>query len=401
MDYEERYNREKNDLLTNKKICKENRDLFKKFFEWEETKLKRTNNLPKLDEHCYKTLLGYIARFRNVNKWFNNKPWIKLSKQDIQKVYDNLEDGKIKNKYGQRYGDLKSYYGKVFRSKPFELAGKIQLVKEVMEFYRSTPKEDVRYIDEKTFRKIPNVISNPPHKLLVWLAFDIGENVNTLLELSKKDFFRQLNKDSNEFEYRVNLPRGKLKRTRLTRSEITNYKETVELLDIVLSKLNPNDKVFNFEYRQAKKFLDRAVKITSVKCTPNGQSVTWKDLRSSMACDLLLKDWTIDEINARLGHRPSSREIDKYVNFLAIDRHRPKKKIYENTLRKVQEELEETKQKEKLYQDRVNRLNSKIEESDKTNAERWKKMLKFFEKYPEIADEMIKKDWKALKDVLT
>jgi len=64
-------------MLSNKSICKENRELFKKFFEWEETKLKRSNNLSQLGKGTYKTLDYYITKFSNVNKWFKNKAWIK------------------------------------------------------------------------------------------------------------------------------------------------------------------------------------------------------------------------------------------------------------------------------------------------------------------------------------
>lgn len=67
-----------------------------------------------------------------------------------------------------------------------------------------------------------------------------------------------------------------------------------------------------------------------------------------MACDLLKKGWTTDEVNSRLGHRPSSRELDKYVNFLALDRHKPKKKLFDNQLQSVLQELEEMKAREKL-----------------------------------------------------
>ncbi|MFA6023114.1 MAG: hypothetical protein WC781_03425 [Candidatus Pacearchaeota archaeon] len=360
MTFSIKYNNGKEKLLNDKAICKENRDLFKKFFEWEENKLKRTNNLPQLDEACYNTLCGYLLKLSNVNKWFNNKPWKKLTKEDIKRVYNDLEDGKIKNNKGARYGDLKSYYGKVFRSKPFDMAGKTHIVKEVMEFYRRSDNQEVRFIEEATFRKIVQVVIRPEQKLLCWLAWDIGENVNSLLQLKKSDFLRQLNPNTREVEYRVNLPKDKLKRTRMTRSEFTNYKETAELLDFILKDLNDDDVIYNFKYAQAKKFLNRAVHITNAKCIPKGQNVTFKDLRSSMACHLLKNHWTLDEVNARLGHKPSSKEIDKYVNFLAMDRHETKKKIYNNSLEKVENELEETKQNLKLTGERMKKQSDDI-----------------------------------------
>lgn len=368
MKFKKRYIRIK-DKLINSEICKENKELFSKFFEWEELKLRRTNNLAQLDEPCYNTLCGYVSKFKNVNLWFKDKPWVNLTKEDIQKVYNDLEDGKIKNHKNERFGDLKSYYGKIFRSKPFEMAGKSQLVKEVMEFTRSRNREEVRFIEEETFRKIVNVVLRADQKLLCWLAFDIGENVNSLLRLKKSDFFREINPNTKEPEYMVNLPKDKLKRARLTRSEITNFKETVELLDLILKGLKEDEQIFRFEYAQAKKYLNRAVDIIGAKCIPKGQRVTWKDLRSSMACHLLRNHWTTDEVNARLGHKPSSKEIDKYCNFLAIGRHEPKKKMYYNNLQKVENDLEETKQILKLTGERLKKQGDDIIELKTGNIE--------------------------------
>ena len=82
----------KEKLLNDSSICKENRKLFREFFDWEENKLKRINGLTALDESTYKTLCTYVTKFRNVNNWFANKPWVNLDKKDIKKVYDDLED---------------------------------------------------------------------------------------------------------------------------------------------------------------------------------------------------------------------------------------------------------------------------------------------------------------------
>ena len=43
----------------------------------------RINGLSRLDESSYKTLCGYINYFRNVNQWFKNKPWNKLTEKEI------------------------------------------------------------------------------------------------------------------------------------------------------------------------------------------------------------------------------------------------------------------------------------------------------------------------------
>ena len=55
-----------------------------------------------------------------------------MTKDDIKKVYDDLEDGRILSQTGQPLQDRTSYYNKILRSKPFRMAGKTELVRDVM-----------------------------------------------------------------------------------------------------------------------------------------------------------------------------------------------------------------------------------------------------------------------------
>lgn len=334
------YEKRKAKILADPSICEENRHLFRRFFEFEERKLKRKNQLAALDVGCLKTLNGYINRFYNVNQWFGNRPLESITREDIQRVYDALEDGVIRNRAGERFVDRNSYYSKVFKSTLFRLAGKHELAREVIQF--STPNESsVRFVREDDVRRLVDFVISREHKLLVWLAFDIGENVNSLLRLTAADCHKQVHPQTAEPEYRIRLRREVLKRSRTARSEITNYRDTVLLLDEILAQRQPDEDVFDFEYRSALKFLLRSAERAGVKCQPNGDSVSWKDLRSGMACDLLRKGWTRDQINARLGHRPSSREIDKYINFLALDRNAPKATFHQFEVSRLQQQLDE------------------------------------------------------------
>jgi len=347
-------------------ICRENRKLFEKFFVFEEYKLKRINGLSSLDEPSYKTLGDYCIRLRTVNKWFQNKPWKDIAEQDIKNVYDNLEDGKILNYKGQPFKDKVTYYNKIFKSKPFALVGKDQIARQIINTFRPHKNnEEVRFIEMEDFQKLVDVAIQLLQKFLLWLAWDIGENINSLLQLKKKDFYRQFNDDTKMAEYRVNLPSGILKRSRKPRSELTNYPETAKLAEMILESLSDDDDVFPFQYAQAKKIFNRAVRITGIKCKPRNQKPTWKDLRSGMACHLLKSGWHTDEINARLGHQPSSKELNKYVNFLALNRHQPKKKLYDNSLAKIQKELQEEKEREKLLCLRVDNQKIEIDELKK------------------------------------
>ena len=138
-----------------------------------------------------------------------------------------------------------------------------------------------------------------------------------------------------------------------------------------LNELHAENKLFKFGPKAADRFLERAIKKAGVRCLPGGQKVTWKDLRSSMACDLLKKGWSRDECNARLGHRPSSRIIDAYINYLSLDRRKPQKKVYESNLKKIEMDLEKQKETNKLQGLRIENIMKEQEDEKRVSNEPW------------------------------
>lgn len=375
--FKERYFNKKEKLLSSHDINKQNLKTINQFLRNKEYELKRKNNLPELDERSYKTLYFYIGKITNINKWFKNKSWSKLTEEEIEKVVDDLEDGRIVNNKGLRYSDRAWYY-QIMSGQLFELVDKAYVTSKMCKKFGIKGRindNEVRFISECEFKKLVEHSTNVTQKCLMWLEFDYGENIGSLLELEDKDFMLQINEDTGEEEYKIVFRKDILKRSRTPRTEINNYPETAKFLKIILNDLKPlekkvynralgkcevinypTNKLFKFGLKSAQKFLDKAGEKSGVRCMPNGEKVTWKDLRSSMACDLINKDWTTDEVNMRLGHKPSSRVIDKYVTFLAKDRTRPKKKIYDGNLKKVETELEKTKDLTKLQTERIKKM---------------------------------------------
>lgn len=99
---------------------------------------------------------------------------------------------------------------------------------------------------------------------------------------------------------------------------------------------------------------------------PNGGRVRWKDLRSGMACHLLSKGWQPHEINLRLGHTPNSDTLNAYLNFLAVDRHLPKRKLYESNVEMLQGRLDQATQHQRLARGRMQ------EQREETNSLDWR-----------------------------
>jgi len=236
------------------------------------------------------------------------------------------------------------------------------MAKEIFEFYRPNENTDVNFIEFENFLKLPNATKTLFQKLLLWLAWDIGENVGSLLQLRKRDFRRQINPQTQEPEYLVDLRKEILKRTRRARVEITNYAETAELLDIVLQNMGDNNLIFNFGHRQALKFITQCTAATQIKCIPTGKSPTFKDLRSSMCCHLLKIGWRIEEVNSRLGHSPANLSmVTRYANYLALDRHVPKTKVSDNNVKIMKESIDGYRQMEKLQGMRIEEQQKRIE----------------------------------------
>ncbi|GFO81542.1 MAG: hypothetical protein A49_11690 [Methyloceanibacter sp.] len=345
------YERAKGKLLGDQEICSENLRLFQQFFDYLEHKLKRQNGLTTLDAGCYKTLYGYISRFRNVNRWFENKPWRDLTRDDIQRVYDGLEDGTIVTVKGTPYADRAGYYRKILKSKPFKMVGKDEIVRSVIEF-TTREEKTVRFVTEGAFRKLIAGASSARHALLFWLSWDIGENIDSLLKLQKRDFDRVVS-PSGEVEYLIRLQKNKLKRTRRARTEPTLYPETAHFADLVMATSEPHDFVFPISYGHALRIMRRTARKTGAKSEPDNNWVRWKDLRSGMACHLLRMGWTQDEVNARLGHAPHSRALDAYINYLALDRQRPKAKLRRTMRSETEQELQVSREREKLLSVRL------------------------------------------------
>lgn len=424
MGFEYRYLKKKIEFLADIDICRPNQLIFKKYFEWQENKLKSKNDLKELDESCYKTLYGYIMMFGNVNKWFNNKPLKTITKKDLMRVRSDLEDGTIKKTDGQPYEDRASYYSKIFKGKLFKMIGKYEIAEEVFEFWKPAKNDEkVRFFEKKDFDKMNLYAITPEHKLLLNLLWDIGENVFSILELQKKEVRSHTNQQG-EKEYLITLRREKLKRSRTPRTEPTNYTETAKLLDGIfengkrefISDINgkeiywesktvegkkekkrvygkwivrpfkDEDYLFEFGPKQAEKILRRVVEKSGVVCLPDGEKPTIKDFRSSMACHLLSEGWSSDEVRGRLGHKPSSKAIDKYVSYLAIGKGGAKKKLYDSNLQKIEGLLEESKQREKLLDMRIKNQDSEIKNAILSKDKMINDMIqeKFEEQYSKL-----------------
>ena len=355
-------------IMIDNPIHKNTREGWKIFFKEREEKLKIQNQLSELDSRCLKTMDGYCSNLRTTDKWFKHKDWNNITEKDIQKVYSGLQTGKILNRYGKPYANTRAYYTKIFRGEPFEIFGKDKLARKVIK-YLVKKDPPVKYISVEDWKKIHVMATEPNHKALLWAAWDIGENVNSLVRLKKRDCKRKIGED-NEPYYDIHLYKEILKKNRVARTEMTMFPKTAMFLDMILENKKDDDLAFGINYIQATNIYKKIMKQTGIKCTPGNEKSTLKDLRSGCAMRLLDAGWTIEQINMRLGHHPTSRELERYVTYSTTSRNKPIQQTTASNQLNMQKELEKAQE-----MNRVAKIQSLNRADEKKNMVRMMKLM--------------------------
>lgn len=371
MVFKERYERRKQELINNKDIKPINRRKFKDILDYLEKKLRRKNGLETNDEANYKTLLTYIDKCRNINKWFLNKDLTKITETDIKRVYEGLEDGILKPN-----GDRANYYAKFMKSKPFEILGKKEIAIKVIE-YTFFKKPEVEFITEEDFRNIMNFITNLDVKILLWLLIDYGENIFSMLQLVSNDCEIIRNLTTGEEEVKINFRKDIIKRSRTPRALFNNYVETAKLLIPIIRSKDKFDLLFTVNRRTIEKQFKTACEKANVKLRPKNEEIpTLKHLRNSMMNDLLVKGFSTDEIKKRAGHKPSSNVIDRYVTYHALNDKPMKKKFIQGQTEKFSEDLEKFRFQDKIKSQEIESLKQDFEDFKQEMKQQQKIFLK-------------------------
>lgn len=382
MNSKTRYNKRLTRLLTTNKLVykgkkhlfrKENVDLAIEFLKEREKYLQNVNGYEEeAQKRYYKTLDKEFTYVQNVLVWFNKWNLKDITEDIIKEIYEGIEKGEITSVRGKELSQntKKDYYSKVLRNGFFKFIGKDEIAKKVI--LRSfSNNEEVRFFDIDTLKKLASHLKYADHKLLVWLLFDTGIEVNGVLELKKSDFSIETPKDMKPY-YILHMRKEIGKKGRQQRNPYIYHDETNILLKEHLSSLKDDDKLFNFKWRNAYKFINETSKKYNLKLVTPNSYIKPKDFRSSMATFFLIEGWNTDEIKARLGHKPSSTVIDRYVNYLGINQKHKKKE-------KEEIDFKNYKDKYTQIQERNRRLEEKIKSYDQDME-----LIKEFMSNPEV-----------------
>lgn len=355
-----------------------NRDLVVKWINHKKLELENVNGYEKEAQvRYYNTLYKQLTTYMvNVLYWFNHKNLQDITSEDIKKIYVGLEEGSlatIKGRKNLSYRTRKDFYGRVFKGGFFKFIGKDKMAEKVIK-RKFVEASEVKFFEFKILKIITDNTATNSHRLAFWLMFDTGIEVKALCQLTKKDF--EWIKEEKDSYYMLHVEKNISKKSRRKRDIYVHFNETNVLLKTHLKRLENDEKLFNFKppalYHALKKVVDE-FKLTT---RPGGKSITLKDFRSSMATYFLSQGFSTDFVKQRLGHAPSSTEIDRYVNYLGISQKKQRKKAKEIELKDIQDKYE--KLEEQLRH--VLQQNNKQAKEIKYIRENWKKLTDEFNK---------------------
>lgn len=362
--------KKQDNIIENDDILEENKELIIDFLDWKKQDLQNKKGREEDDKIRWsKTLNKYVGLLKNVGEWVD-KPLDEFTKEDVQRLYDKLEEGKIKSKNGKKYSHNSrlDYYKKVFKSDFTKRIDK-ELYQHCKDIMKVTSKESkVRFFEKEDFDDMLLSANNLRDKVLLSLLFDTGMRIGTVLNLKKGDFEKKKDDEINETYYIIRVKKNYTKSNK-ARSIHTWLDKTSKLLDKYLKDLENGDLLFDISYRYARKIIRRIAKKSDVKVKPEAKTVKPHDFRRSSATYWLKRGMRQDSIKARLGHKPSSTVIDKYVNYLGLDKHKQRKKVNKQNISDLKEKYEKTKNRLKSVEKDLNRLKEHLKEREEKTKE--------------------------------
>lgn len=363
-----RYENRKQKILNSLEFNSINKKLF---FEWlnkKEEKLKNQKGREETDKIRWsKTLNKYLDFFVGIDKWFK-KPFNELTEEDLIKVREDLEEGRITNKKGEKFSQSTrlDYYNKVFKSNFFEFLGLKEIAKKIFVLEREEDAE-VKFFTKEDLDQMTKFSNNIRNKMFLYFLFDTGVRIGTALNIQIKDCEERHNIETKQDYFLIHINKE------YTKSKIDStisllLPETNELLSTYLkNKKKTKELLFQFSYSNARKLIERVSRVAKIKTKPENKEVSIHDFRKSCATYFLSKKYSIDFVRKRLGHKPSSTVIDKYVNYLGLNEEeavtQSQEMNYGDLLKKYKETTETVKAldqnlkgMEEKYRDLINKL---------------------------------------------
>ncbi|MCB9361896.1 site-specific integrase [Candidatus Woesearchaeota archaeon] len=314
-----------------------------------------------------KTLMKYVTLLKLTNRLFKNKDLRKITEDDIRKVFVGLEKDKLKNAQGKPLGagTKTDLYNKIFKSGFFEYIGKKELACKLV-IIEKDGESEVEFFELEELLRMVEYTTGVRNKLFLFFLFDTGFRIGEALQITKKDCVKRHNVVSDRDEYRIRVLKQASK-SKVTHYATTVLPQTVEFLNVYLKDLKNGELLFPFGHTNARMLIHRVTTKAKVVAQPEKKAIKLHTFRKSCATHLLKKGYSIDFVKARLGHKPSSTVIDRYVSYLGLDEEQQVGKIqkvdykellnaYQETMDKLQAISENSKLEQKKLTEKISSM---------------------------------------------
>lgn len=314
------------------------RDIYNASERWQAWKETNKNKIPGVRKNNSKLFLEFLGQHelgmnvsskatkgkRGPNRllslksrliFFDNnfkKDLVKLSKEEVHKLFDSMQTGKLKKTDGKEYKsvgeyvkDLKCFWNWLLKTK--------QVKEDITEDLnrKCDKKPDWVYLSEQQFKTFANRCI-PDYKALVWLLYDSGARITECYSIRVCDFqndFSQLtireDTSKNQFERTINLKLC----TQLIKEFISFHglKDT----DYIFNK---NPPAFNKYLRTlSKKIFGTGISHPKAKGTYDKFSLY--DIRHNSSCYWLARYQSHTKLMYRMAWK-SERMIEYYSGFI-------------------------------------------------------------------------------------
>ena len=115
-------------------------------------------------------------------------------------------------------------------------------------------------------------------------------------------------------------------------------------------------------YNAVRTTLSKMCSKLQIRTKPDNKSVSIHDFRRSCATYWLSKKVNIDAVRARLGHKPSSTAIDRYVNYLGLNDSQTVQEIQQSTYKEMMGEYKEIREQLLVMQENYKSLEQDIQQ---------------------------------------
>lgn len=306
-----------------------------------------------------KTLHKYVMILGNICKWF----------PDLRKIDEaELRDFKLKFYSGQlvtRTNKTKfyrpDYEKKVIKSDFFKyFLGYRDLVEKVFTGKTKGETNTVSFIEIEDLRKIVDQITVMHGKVAMWVMFSTGLRIGTYLQLKKKDFELKYNNDTKVYYYLIHISKD-ITKSKADRTIPVVIDECNDLLRRYLEPMRDEHFLSEVSYNAVLKMLKVATENAGVVTKPKGEAMHPHILRKSATLHLLNAGYSVDQVKMMLGHKPSSKVIDVYLNYSGLDMKPIIDKVQSADVDKLRKELENTKMQMNAQQQLMDKMSSQMD----------------------------------------